>query len=72
MFARIPRPRWVGFEVGRRVGKVLKGQKPEVLPYMLGPDFLNCVNPTASKLLGITVPGTLTRDGFESIPTSES
>jgi ABC-type uncharacterized transport system substrate-binding protein len=60
--AREPRLRWGGFEVGRRAGRVLKGEPPSQIPFIQGVDYVTYVNTGAAKDLGVRILGDLMRD----------
>jgi ABC-type uncharacterized transport system substrate-binding protein len=61
VLVRVPSPRWGGFEVGRRAGKVLKGMDPRALPFQEGSVFLTIANQSAGKALGLSVRGEFLR-----------
>jgi putative ABC transport system substrate-binding protein len=60
--ARVPDPRWGGFEAGRRAARILHGEKPVSIPIARGPSFASVINQKAAKDLGFEVLGPFLRD----------
>ncbi|MFO0890378.1 MAG: ABC transporter substrate binding protein [Isosphaeraceae bacterium] len=61
VLARVPSPRWGGFEIGRRAGRLLKGTDPKALPFAEGTVFETIANRAASKEIGFNVRGEFLR-----------
>jgi ABC-type uncharacterized transport system substrate-binding protein len=60
--AREPKIRWGGFEVGRRAGRVLKGEPASKIPFVQGVEYATYVNTASAKNIGVTIFGPLLRD----------
>ncbi len=59
--AREPKLRWGGFEVGRRAGRVLKGESLTTIPFAQGVDYVTYVNTASSKDIRVPILGALMR-----------
>ncbi|MFM7316524.1 MAG: ABC transporter substrate binding protein [bacterium] len=62
IFTREPRMRWTGFEVGRRVGRILSGEKAADIPIVEGDHYQTVVNTKAAKDIGVTILPAIMRD----------
>lgn len=62
LFTREPRMRWTGFEVGRRIGRILSGDKTSDIPVVEGDHYQTVVNTKAGKDIGVTILPAIMRD----------
>ena len=62
LFTREPRMRWSGFEIGRRVGRILAGDKASDIPVVEGDHYQTVVNNKAGKDIGVTILPAIMRD----------
>lgn len=62
LFTREPRMRWTGFEVGRRIGRILAGDKASDIPVVEGDHYQTVVNTKAGKDIGVTILPAIMRD----------
>ena len=67
VMARVPVSRWGGFEAGRRVARVLSGETPERIPFILGTDHVAWINKKAVQEFGVKIPETITRGRIEEV-----
>lgn len=62
IFTREPALRWSGFEVGRRVGRVINGDDPGKIPFVGGDHYATVVNTAAAKSINVTILPAIMRD----------
>jgi ABC-type uncharacterized transport system substrate-binding protein len=54
--------RWTGFEVGRRIGRILGGEKASEISIVEGDQYVSVVNTKAAKDIGVTILPAIMRD----------
>lgn len=62
LLARVPDARFLGFEAGRRAGRVLQGESPEEMKFAPGSGFTTYFDPEAAAAMGVTLLGDVLRD----------
>lgn len=62
IFTREPSLRWSGFEVGRRLGRIIKGEEVGKIPFVEGDHYVTVVNTEAAKRIGVTILPAIMRD----------
>lgn len=62
IFTREPEMRWTGFEVGRRIGRLVNGEDPAKIPLAEGDHYVSVVNTKAGKDIGVTILPSIMRD----------
>jgi ABC-type uncharacterized transport system substrate-binding protein len=62
IFTREPSMRWTGFEVGRRIGRILGGEKASEISIVEGDQYVSVVNTKAAKDIGVTILPAIMRD----------
>jgi|GEM_PF-3154821 len=62
IFTREPEMRWTGFEVGRRVGRIVNGEEAATIPFAEGDHYVTVVNTKAGKEIGVTILPSIMRD----------
>jgi putative ABC transport system substrate-binding protein len=62
IFTREPEMRWTGFEVGRRVGRIVNGEAAAKIPFAEGDHYVTVVNTKAGKEIGVTILPSIMRD----------
>lgn len=62
IFTREPSLRWSGFEVGRRVARIINGDHPVNIPFVEGDHYVTVVNTAAAKRIGVTILPAIMRD----------
>ena len=62
IFTREPGLRWTGFEVGRRLGRIINGEEAGKIPFVEGDHYVTVVNTEAAKRIGVTILPAIMRD----------
>jgi len=62
IFTREPAMRWTGFEVGRRIGRIVNGDEVSKIPFVEGDHYTTVVNTKAAKDIGVTILPSIMRD----------
>lgn len=62
IFTREPGLRWTGFEVGRRLGRIINGEEVGKIPFVEGDHYVTVVNTEAAKRIGVTILPAIMRD----------
>jgi len=62
IFTREPSLRWSGFEVGRRVARLINGDLAVNIPFAEGDHYVTVVNTAAAKRIGVTILPAIMRD----------
>lgn len=62
IFTREPAMRWTGFEVGRRIGRIVNGDEASKIPFVEGDHYTTVVNTKAAKDIGVTILPSIMRD----------
>ncbi len=62
IFTREPGLRWTGFEVGRRLGRIINGEEVAKIPFVEGDHYVTVVNTEAAKRIGVTILPAIMRD----------
>jgi putative ABC transport system substrate-binding protein len=57
-----PSMRWTGFEVGRKIGRIVNGDEVSEIPFVEGDQYSTVVNTKAAKDIGVTIPSGIMRD----------
>lgn len=62
IFTREPGLRWTGFEVGRRLGRIINGEEAGKIPFVDGDHYVTVVNTEAAKRIGVIILPAIMRD----------